>query len=99
MTHLQAGNELNGSGASQRASIVAEIQRSLGPKRVFDMGSRQGFLVEALRDAGIEAWSVDISAQPAQQIGGPYDLVTCLDVVGYMSRDEATEAIRQITAS
>src|SRR5262249_33632275 len=38
--------------------IVAEIK----PRRVLDVGCAKGFLVEALRDRGVEAFGIDISA-------------------------------------
>jgi glycosyltransferase involved in cell wall biosynthesis len=100
MPPLQPGNKppAFGQSASLRAFVVAEIQRSLSPKRVFDMGFERTFLVEAFRHAGIEAWSTDSLALTAQPLSGRYDLVTCLNVVEYMARDEAIEAIRQITA-
>lgn len=41
--------------------IAAELVRSLRPKRVFDAGCAWGFLVEALRDLGVDAYGVDIS--------------------------------------
>jgi glycosyltransferase involved in cell wall biosynthesis len=38
-----------------------KIIQSLHPKKVFDAGCAHGFLVEALRDRGVEAWGRDIS--------------------------------------
>src|ERR1039457_1971165 len=42
--------------------VADEIVRSLRPSRVFDAGCAFGMLVESLRDRGVEAWGVDISA-------------------------------------
>jgi GT2 family glycosyltransferase/SAM-dependent methyltransferase len=41
--------------------IADEIVRRLGPKRVLDVGCAMGFLVESLRDRGVEAYGFDIS--------------------------------------
>ena len=41
---------------------VAEwIVRTIGPRTVLDAGCAMGFLVEALRRRGVEAYGVDIS--------------------------------------
>ena len=37
--------------------VVAEIK----PRRVLDVGCAKGFLVEALRDRGVEAFGIDVS--------------------------------------
>jgi GT2 family glycosyltransferase/SAM-dependent methyltransferase len=42
-------------------SIAEAIIRELKPRRVFDVGCAKGFLVEALRDRGVEAWGSDVS--------------------------------------
>lgn len=42
-------------------NIAENIIRQLRPSRVFDLGCAKGFLVEALRDRGVEAWGSDIS--------------------------------------
>ncbi|HZR31482.1 MAG TPA: glycosyltransferase [Terriglobales bacterium] len=41
--------------------IADTIVQELRPNRVFDVGCAMGFLVEALRDRGVEAWGSDIS--------------------------------------
>src|SRR5712691_9792606 len=41
--------------------MAEALIRELKPRRVFDAGCAWGFLVEALRDRGVEAWGVDIS--------------------------------------
>ncbi len=41
--------------------IADAIVEQLGPKRVLDAGCAKGFLVEALRDRGVEAFGFDIS--------------------------------------
>lgn len=42
-------------------AVAEHILRELKPARVFDLGCAKGFLVEALRDRGVEAWGSDIS--------------------------------------
>ncbi len=42
-------------------TIAETIIRELKPATVFDLGCAKGFLVEALRDHGVEAWGSDIS--------------------------------------
>jgi GT2 family glycosyltransferase/SAM-dependent methyltransferase len=42
-------------------NIADTIIRDLKPHRVLDVGCAKGFLVEALRDRGAEAWGFDIS--------------------------------------
>ncbi len=42
-------------------AIADKIIRELKPGRVFDVGCAKGFLVEALRDRGVEAWGSDVS--------------------------------------
>ena len=41
--------------------IADELIRGFQPRRVFDAGCAHGFLVEAFRDRGVEAWGRDIS--------------------------------------
>ena len=42
--------------------VIAEhIVKYIGPKRVLDAGCAKGFLVEALRDRGVEAYGIDLS--------------------------------------
>ncbi|MBV9282960.1 MAG: class I SAM-dependent methyltransferase, partial [Chloroflexi bacterium] len=43
------------------AGMADRIVRSIGPVSVLDAGCAMGFLVEALRDRGVEAYGVDIS--------------------------------------
>lgn len=41
--------------------VARHIRKKIGPKSVLDVGCAFGLLVEALNDAGIEAWGIDIS--------------------------------------
>jgi SAM-dependent methyltransferase len=42
-------------------AIADGIVERLGPLSVLDVGCAMGFLVEALRDRGVEAWGIDVS--------------------------------------
>jgi SAM-dependent methyltransferase len=42
-------------------SFADRLIETLRPRRVLDVGCALGFLVEALRDRGVDAWGVDIS--------------------------------------
>jgi len=49
-------------------TIADQLIRTLRPRRVFDAGCAHGFLVEALRDRGVEAWGRDISTFAISQV-------------------------------
>src|SRR5690242_18790204 len=49
-------------------SIADHIQRDIRPRSVLDAGCAMGFLVECLRDRGIEAFGVDISEYAIQRV-------------------------------
>ncbi|MBI4637605.1 MAG: glycosyltransferase [Candidatus Rokubacteria bacterium] len=42
-------------------TIADRVVADIGPKRVLDVGCAKGFLVETLRDRGVEAFGIDIS--------------------------------------
>lgn len=50
------------------ASIADEIKQRYNPKRVLDVGCAKGFLVEALRDLGINAYGFDISETAIEEV-------------------------------
>src|ERR1700682_4741490 len=50
------------------SKIAEEIISSLAPKRVLDAGCAMGFLVEALRDRGGEAYGLDVSEYAISQV-------------------------------
>ncbi|MBM1175080.1 glycosyltransferase [Microvirga arabica] len=60
-SHCGIPYERNSHWLACFAEIADELIRSLRPQRVLDAGCAWGFLVEALRDRGIEAWGIDIS--------------------------------------
>jgi GT2 family glycosyltransferase/SAM-dependent methyltransferase len=67
------------------SKIADHIAESLSPRRVLDAGCAMGFLVESLRDRGIEAWGVDVSSFAVSQVRAdvrPYCIVgSILDTI------------------
>lgn len=57
--------------------IAGELVSTLAPQKTLDMGCAFGFLVEALRDRGVDAHGYDISEYAIGQVGG--------SAVGYCS--------------
>jgi SAM-dependent methyltransferase len=49
-------------------NVAEHIVRELRPKRVLDAGCAKGFLVEQLRNRGVEAYGVDISEYAISQV-------------------------------
>jgi SAM-dependent methyltransferase len=50
------------------AGIADKIVREIGPRTVLDAGCAMGFLVEALRQRGVEAFGIDISEYAIQKV-------------------------------
>jgi SAM-dependent methyltransferase len=92
------------------AGIADLIVREIAPRRVLDAGCAMGFLVEALRRRGVEAYGVDVSAYAiahvsnesrpfcrqaniTDEIGGRYDLITCIEVVPHLALGDAERAV------
>ena len=48
--------------------VADEIVRLLGPKTVLDVGCAKGFLVESLRDRGVEAYGFDVSEYAIREV-------------------------------
>jgi GT2 family glycosyltransferase len=48
--------------------IADRVTAEIGPKKVLDVGCAKGFLVEALRDRGIEAFGIDISEYAISEV-------------------------------
>jgi SAM-dependent methyltransferase len=48
--------------------IADHIVRDLQPSSVLDAGCAKGFLVEALRNRGVEAWGIDISEHAISEV-------------------------------
>ena len=76
-----------------------------------------GFLVEALRERGVEAWGIDISEYAIEHVHesirdycavnsaidelapnfpSSFDLVTCIEVIEHMPRDQALPAVTNL---
>lgn len=49
-------------------AMADAIVRDLGPTTVLDAGCAMGFLVEALRERGVEAWGIDVSEHAISQV-------------------------------
>jgi 2-polyprenyl-3-methyl-5-hydroxy-6-metoxy-1,4-benzoquinol methylase len=49
-------------------SIADQIVKDINPKKVLDAGCAKGFLVEALRDRGVDAYGIDISEYAISQV-------------------------------
>jgi SAM-dependent methyltransferase len=49
-------------------AVADNIVRNLRPASVLDAGCAMGFLVEALRSRGVEAWGVDVSKYAISQV-------------------------------
>lgn len=49
-------------------NIADRIIKEFNPKTVLDVGCAKGFLVEALRDRGVEAFGIDISEHAISQV-------------------------------
>ncbi len=48
--------------------IAEAIARKMGPRTVLDAGCAMGFLVEALRQRGVEAWGIDVSDYAIERV-------------------------------
>lgn len=57
----EGGYERGGIWQKVFCQIADKIVSEINPKTVLDIGCAKGFLVEALRDRGVEAYGVDIS--------------------------------------
>src|SRR3989304_1674865 len=49
------------------AVVAQEMFRSFGPQRVLDVGASRGYLVEAFRHLGCEAFGVELSGHALRQ--------------------------------
>lgn len=93
--------------------IAKRIIEQVEPKTVLDAGCAWGFLVEAFRNRGVEAFGVDISEYAIQNIHPDikqycwigsitepfpqeYDLITCIEVLEHMPRQDAEKAIENL---
>ena len=50
------------------AQVAEKIIRKINPRIVLDVGCAKGFLVEALRDRGVEAYGIDVSEYAISQV-------------------------------
>jgi SAM-dependent methyltransferase len=107
--------ERNALWLLQFARIADRIVSDIQPKSVMDAGCAMGFLVEQLRNRGVEAWGIDLSEYAISQVyetarpfcsvgsvttplGRRYDLITCIEVLEHLPKDEAEAAIANFCA-
>lgn len=69
------------------AGIADRIVADIAPRSVLDAGCAMGFLVESLRDRGVEAWGVDISEYALSQVRE--------DMKPYVRRASLTEPLTE----
>jgi len=96
--------------------VADRIKADIAPRTVLDAGCAMGLLVECLRQRGVEAIGIDISAYAIGQaseaarphcrvgsvlepLGGPYDLVACIEVLEHLDRAEGAIAIANLCAA
>jgi hypothetical protein len=82
---------LDGPSARVADAIVAQ----LAPRTVLDAGGGLEALVSELRARGVEATGVPASALGAP-LGGPYDLVCCVEVLQHVDPTGAAEAVAHL---
>ena len=95
------------------ATIADRIVAEIKPRRVLDLGCAKGLLVEALRDRGVEAFGIDVSAYAISEVradikpfcrvasvteplDGPWDLITCIEVLEHLGEADGRQAIANI---
>jgi glycosyltransferase involved in cell wall biosynthesis len=96
--------------------IADVIVEKFEPRTHLDAGCAWGFLVEVLRERGVESFGIDFSLYAIDRVhpdirqycrrasltepiaGGPYDLVTCIEVLEHMEEADALRAIDNLTA-
>lgn len=95
-------------------SLADKLAAHVKPRTAFDAGCAKGFLVEALRDRGVEAHGVDLSPYAiagvredikpycrvrsiTEPLGGPYDLVSCIEVMEHVPPAEEHLAFQRLT--
>ncbi|MDP8983205.1 MAG: methyltransferase domain-containing protein, partial [Acidobacteriota bacterium] len=84
------------------SGIAERIVASLAPKRVLDAGCAMGFLVEMLRDRGVEAYGLDVSEYAIAQVRpdiAPYCKVAALEepIAGKFDLITCIEVLEHLT--
>jgi SAM-dependent methyltransferase len=103
-----SGPVLGDRADSQRMEVVGAIAdrivAEIKPRRMLDVGCAGGFLTEALRERGVEAFGIDVSrdaigAVRPDPFEDKYDLVLCLDSLRHLAEEDARHAIANICRS
>jgi hypothetical protein len=93
--------------------IAERIVSGIQPESVLDAGCAWGFLVEGLRQRGVQAFGVDVSeyaignvhesikpycwvGSVAEPFPRTYDLITCIEVLEHMPREQAEQAVENL---
>jgi len=95
--------------------VADGIVRDFHPTTVLDAGCAMGFLVEALRERGVEAWGIDVSEYAISQVHDSvrehcrvgslveptrrYDLIVSIEVVEHIPKAETDRAIANLCAA
>lgn len=86
----------NTEGPSAR--VADAIVAQLAPRTVLDAGCGLKALVSDLRDRGVDATAVEPGAL-SEPLGGPYDLVVCVDVAQRLDPADAAAAVAHLAAA
>jgi|GEM_PF-2872571 len=96
------------------AQLAENLIAHVKPATALDAGCAKGFLVESLRDRGVDAKGIDLSPYAISQVrediahycrvgslteslGGPYDLITCIEVMEHLPPAEEKLAFQRLT--
>lgn len=91
-------------------NVAIRLIQRFRPHSVLDAGCAIGYLVEALRGAGVAAWGIDASAYAIEHarsphckcqslidpINGTYDLVTAIEVLEHIPEQDAEASIANL---
>ncbi len=95
--------------------VADHIRAVTNPSSVLDVGCARGLLVQAFWEQGVDAYGIDVSehaietAHPdvasrlsvgsADKVAGPWDLITCIEVLEHMAPAEVELAIDAMCAA
>ena len=95
--------------------VADRIRAVTNPSSVLDVGCARGLLVQAFWEQGVDAYGIDVSehaietAHPdvvsrlsvgsADKVAGPWDLITCIEVLEHLTPAEGELAIDAMCAA